>query len=417
MSSNEKHSSKPNTRRWALLLLVIVVGGLALWRLWPSATHSEAVAPAAAAQPETPKEADAKTPAHRVTLSAEALKRAQLEYGTVATQSFAQTLDVTGRLSMNEDATVRVGTFVAGRVTRVLATVGDTVKKGQALVYIHSHELLDARANDAKARAMVTEKEKQLAYAKAELERAERLLEAKAISKREQAHAVANVVAATGELEQARAELTRASEWLEHLTVPHDSHDDIVIYASASGVVLQRLVTLGTVVAENADLMTIGNVSTLWAIAEVPEAQAAFIRLGQAVELTLPAFGEDRLSAKVVHVGTALSPETRTVQVRCLVNNPSGKLRPEMYAKISLTGSAAQPVIAIPREAVQEVQGEQVVFLSVGEGAFEKRAVQMGREQKGQVEIVSGLSAGERIVTRGGFFIKSEFLKSSLAEE
>ena len=66
---------------------------------------------------------------------------------------------------------------------------------------------------------------------------------------------------------------------------------------------------------------------------------------------------------------------------------------------------------------LQEVQGEQVVFLSVGEGAFEKRAVQMGREQKGQVEIVSGLSAGERIVTRGGFFIKSEFLKSSLAEE
>ena len=170
-------------------------------------------------------------------------------------------------------------------MTRVLATVGDFVKKGQALIYIHSHELLDARANAAKAQAAVTEREKALAYAKAELDRADRLLAAKAVSKREQAQAAANVTAATAELEQARAELARASEWLEHLTVPHDSHEDIVIYAPISGVVLKRNVTLGTVVNEASDLMSIANLETLWAIAEAPQQQAASARVGQQVEI------------------------------------------------------------------------------------------------------------------------------------
>ena len=176
---------------------------------------------------------------------------------------FRQTLEATGRLAINEDAAARVGTIVTGRVTRVLATVGDFVKKGQALIYIHSHELLDARANAASPGGG-DGREKALAYAKAELDRADRLLAAKAVSKREQAQAAANVTAATAELEQARAELARASEWLEHLTVP-DSHEDIVIYAPISGVVLKRNVTLGTVVNEASDLMSIANLETLWA--------------------------------------------------------------------------------------------------------------------------------------------------------
>lgn len=385
-----------------------------------SNTRNESAAanqPAPEAKPEKPTEAEA--PANQVQLSPEALKRGQIETAEVTTHTLRQTLEAPGRLAFNEDQAVRAGTIVGGRVTRVLATVGDFVKKGQALVYLHSHELIDARGAEAKAKAAVNEKERALAYAKAEAERAERLLEAKAGSKRELALAQANVNAAQGELEQAKAELERASEFLEHLSVPHDSHDDIVIYSPINGVVTKRNVSVGTVVTEATDMMMVADLSTLWAIASVPERQAAAVRIGQQVEARIAAFPEGRFTGRVLFLGNELDPQTRTVQVRCLINNPRGQLRPEMSATIKLDAGklAEAQALAVPRDAVQDVGGARVVFLALGEGKFEKLVVQTGREQDGLLEILSGVQSGQRIVTRGAFFIKSEFLKGSLAEE
>jgi cobalt-zinc-cadmium efflux system membrane fusion protein len=400
----------------AFVSLVAVFGaGLWLGRSRPAGSENRE-AQNAEQKPES-QATERRLAANQVRLSPEAVKRGQIEFGEVSPHLFRQSLEATGRLALNEDATARVGTIVTGRVTRVLATVGDNVKKGQALIYIHSHELLDARANAAKAQAAVTEKEKALAYAKAELERADRLLAAKAVSRREHAQAAANVTATTAGLEQARAEWARTSEWLEHLTVPHDSHDDIVISAPITGVVLKRNVTLGTVVNEASDLMAIANLESLWAIAEAPQQQAASVHIGQPIEMKVSTFGDRRFVGRVVHIGEALNPETRTVQVRCLINNPRGALRPEMYATINIASDREQEVLAVPGEAVSELQGERVVFAALGDGLFEKKRVQTGREQNGMIEVTSGLQIGQRVVTRGGFFIKSEFLKSTLSEE
>lgn len=415
----EGEPNNPTPRRSfkpLFVLLGLLALGLALWAFWP--TRNERVA---ANQPENKAEAKTeeptKTPGASVQLSAEAIKRGQIETAEVARHSLPVTLEAPGRLTYNEDAAVRIGTIVGGRVRRVLAMVGDAVKKEQALIYLHSHELLDARAAEAKARVAVTEKEKALAYAKAEAERADRLLEAKALSKREHAHAQANVVALQSELGQAKAELERAAEFLEHLSVPHDSHDDVVINSPINGVVIKRNVSIGTVVTEATDLMMVADLSTLWAIAEVPEHQAASIRTGQQITAKLAAFPGSSFAGRVIQLGTELNPQTRTVQVRCLLNNSRGQLRPEMSALIKLDTSVPHSVLAVPREAVQEINGERVVFLARGADSFEKLPVQTGREQDGLIEIVSGLQTGQRIVTRGAFFIKSEFLKASLTEE
>jgi cobalt-zinc-cadmium efflux system membrane fusion protein len=412
---NETATASPVAKkatRAIVSVLAIATAGLLAWLLWPA--RKEIAAPS---DPAPAVKEEEKAGGNRVQLSAEAMKRAEIETAEAALRPMNEEIAVAGRLALNEDASARVGTIVTGRVTRVLAMVGDAVKEGQSLVYIHSHELVDARAAEAKARAMVTEKEKALAYAKAEAERAERLLEAKAIAKREQALAAANVAAATAELEHARAELTRASEFLEHLSVPHDSHEDIVAYSPISGIVVKRNVSVGTVVSEATDLMMVANLSTLWAIAEVPEKQAAIVRLGQPVEIELQAFNHARLPGRVVHLGDSLDPATRTVQVRCLLQNPRGNLRPEMFATVRLGGGATQSVLSIPRGAVFEIENEKVAFLALGRGQFEKRPVSLGREQSDWVEVTGGLKPGDPIVTRGGFFIKSEFLKGTLAEE
>jgi membrane fusion protein, heavy metal efflux system len=400
----------------SLSLVAVFGAGMLLGRSRLSGSENGEAQNASESKPAS-EAGEQKSAANQARLSPEAVKRGQIEIGPVSIHLFRQSLEASGRLAINEDAAARVGTIVTGRVTRVLATVGDYVKKGQSLIYIHSHELLDARANGAKAQAAVTEKEKALAYAKAELDRADRLLAAKAVSRREQAQAAANVTASTAELDQARAELARASEWLEHLTVPHDSYDDIVIYSPISGVVLKRNVTLGTVVNEASDLMTIADLDTLWAIAEAPQQQAASAQVGQQVEIRVSTFGDRRFTGRVVHIGETLSPETRTAQVRCMVHNPRGDLRPEMYATINIASEKGQEVLAAPGEAVIEAQGERVVFVALGDGLFEKRPVQTGRQQNGMIEITGGLKQDDRIVTRGAFFIKSEFLKSTLSEE
>jgi membrane fusion protein, heavy metal efflux system len=414
-ASEKAAHRKARTTLISVVILSLLTIALLGWWWWPKRTDPTTAtteAPSAVAERE-----QAETESNRVELSAEAYKRAGIETATVALQSLSQVLTATGRLALNEYAVVRVGTFVDGRVVHIFAKVGDHVRKGQTLVHIHSHELTDARGAVAKAKATLAEKEKALIFAKIEAQRAERLLAAKAISKREYDQAAAHVVAVNAEIEVAKAELERAAEFLSHLAVDADAPDEVAIHSTLSGIVTKRLVTEGTVVSDAADLMEVANISTLWAIAEVPEAQASFVRLGQAVAINVQALGDATISGKVVHVGTSLNPDTRTVQVRCLVDNPRGNLRPEMYATINIRGGLAQSALAVPRAAVQEINGEKVVFLALENNAFEKRVVQLGREHEDWLEITGGLEAGARIVTKGSFFIKTEFLKSSLEEE
>ena len=398
----------------SLVILALITAGLLLWWL-PRRAAENVTATKTEEKPVEKKEEEA--PATSVKFSAEALKRAGIETTEVTSQSLGQILTATGHLAMNEDAAVRVGTFVDGRVVHIFAKVGDTVRKGQTLVHIHSHELTDARANVAKAKASIVEREKALAFAQAEADRAERLFTAKAIAKREVDQANAHVVAIKAETELIKAELERASEFLEHLAVDQDAPDEVAIRSTLSGVVTKRLVTEGSVVSDASDLIEISNASTLWAIAEVPEANAALVRIGQSVAIKVPSLGDATISGKVIHIGAALNPETRTMQVRCLVNNSRGNLRPEMYATIEIRGGTTASTLVIPRESIQDINGEKVVFVALENNAFEKKVVEPGREQGEKIEITNGLQSGQRIVTKGGFFIKTEFLKGSLAEE
>lgn len=401
--------------RWLLFLIIAVslaLGLAARYLFRPSEREAASATPASHTSPDAAPSI--------IVLSAEAMARGDIRIIAVARRSLPQELRVTGRVQVNEDRAVRVGSPVEGRVTRVLATVGDRVRAGQPLVALHSHELVAARSDYEKAKAAVARAEKARAYAAAELERANRLLEAKAISRREHLRAAADLAAAEAELEQARAELRRAEEFLHHLGAWPEMSDEVIIRAPIAGVVLERRVTVGTVVTPSTDLMTIADLSTLWVIAQVPEPQAARIRPGQLVSITVAAFADQHFTGRVTYIGESLDPQTRTVQVRCLVQNRHERLRPEMYATITITLGETSPRVVIPREAVQEIGGEFVVFVERAPGRFEKRSVQLGLSAltpEGEwVEVTAGLREGERIVARGSFLLKSELLKGAIQE-
>jgi membrane fusion protein, heavy metal efflux system len=423
--------TQPRTARkfpWlAALLVASLLANVALFA-WlkgrtagtatPTATATQPAAqPATQAAPEAGKAEPPATATDQVELSAEAIRRGQIETGEAALRPLPQTLEAPGRLTVNEDAAARIGSMVEGRVARVLVKVGDAVRAGQPVVYVHSHEVAEARADYAKAQAGVVRGEQAVGTAHNELARADRLLAAKAISERERQQAAFQVSVAQAELDTARAERRRAEEFLRHLGATADGADEAVIRAPASGTVMQRLVSVGTVVSPATDLLTVANLSSLWAIAEVPEKMAAALGTGEAVEISVAALPQSRFVGRVIYINETINPATRTAQVRCALPNPRGLLRPEMTATVRITVGNAAPALAVPREAVQEVNGERVVFVRTSDTTFEKRPVQTGREQGGYVEITGGLKEGERVVTRGGFFIKSALLKGTLEEE
>jgi cobalt-zinc-cadmium efflux system membrane fusion protein len=119
----------------------------------------------------------------------------------------------------------------------------------------------------------------------------------------------------------------------------------------------------------------------------------------------------------IIFIGDTLDPKTRRVSVRCQAPNPHGRLKPQMYATLSLGESTPQSVTIVPSQAVQDIDGKSVVFIENEQGSFARREVETGAETDGWVEILSGVQSGEKVATAGSFLLKSELLKASMTEE
>jgi len=368
-----------------------------------------------------PAPVQAKDP-NLLTLSPEAIKYAGLQFAEAVEERVAAPLAVTGRVVINEDRAVRVGSLFSGRIVDVRVKVGDRVRRGQALAQMHTHEVHEAQAEYAKAQAELKQRRTQAEYAESLMERAERLYRAKAGSLNELEKARVESQAATQEVARAEAELERAIGHREHLGLPDNLNYDepVIIKAPAAGVVMKREITPGASVNPGDNLFFISDLTSVWVIAEVPEKNLSSLRPGAAVQIRVAAYPAEQFTGKIARIGEVLHPETRTVEVRCLVDNRSGKLKPEMYAAINIDGSVAgekRTALMVPQSALQEMEGETVVFVVKGPNQFEKRAVKTERNQGGLVEVLSGLARGERVVTAGSFQLKSEFQKDKLAEE
>lgn len=357
-----------------------------------------------------------------LTLSPEAIKLARFQFTEAAEEQLTLPLEVTGHIAINEDRTVRVGSLFSGRIIDVTAKVGDRVARGQALAKMHTHEVHEAQAEYDKAQAELKQRKTQAEHAKSMMERAERLYQAKAGSLYELEKARVEYQAATQEIARAEAELERAIGHREHLGLSdnHDYDEPVIIKAPAAGVVMKRDITPGASVNPGDDLFFISDLSSVWVMAEVAEKNLASVKLGAPVHLKVAAHPNEAFTGKISRIGDVLNAETRTLEVRCLVDNRSGKLKPEMYALISLDSLSAgekRTALMIPESALQEMDGQTVVFVVKGENQFEKRAVKIERKQGELVEVLSGLVRGERIVTVGSFQLKSEFQKDKLAED
>jgi cobalt-zinc-cadmium efflux system membrane fusion protein len=187
--------------------------------------------------------------------------------------------------------------------------------------------------------------------------------------------------------------------------------------AALNGVVIERNATVGELVDKSKVIYTISDPAQLWAIAEVKERDIAAVRPGQDATFTVLAYPEEKFHGKVVLVGNQVEAGSRTVEVRIAAANADGRLKSGMFADLEIVTTILDNVLLISDIALQTDAEEQIVFVALDANRFEKRTVKPGLEQSGRVQILSGVKAGEAVVTEGSFILKSEMLKGQLGEE
>jgi membrane fusion protein, heavy metal efflux system len=363
-----------------------------------------------------PESATDGPPATSVALSEEAMHAAGVELTPVRTIVRRHPVEATGMVTLDERRTARPGAILEGVVVAVLVQPGDTVSRGAILARLHSHIVHDALAAWFTALAERHRREHELGYAREAEARAERLLADKALSVQEVARAAADRVAAEQQLAMAQAEVTRAGRELAHYGIEvnegadAEGHDAVPVRAPRAGVVVERLVSPGAAVTPGTPLFIVSDLGAVWVVAQVDERDAGRLTPGGGANITVTAYPGETFAGTIEAIGDHVDPSTRRITVRVAVENPDRRLKIGMFAAVALGDHTPREVLAVPAGAVQQIDGDTVVFVRRADGRFHRQAVTVGPEIDGWIEILSGVAAGDEVVSSGAFLLKSELV-------
>lgn len=314
-------------------------------------------------------------------------------------------LAVTGTITYDANLVSHIGSRTPGRVVELRADLGDAVKSGQVLAVLESPEVGQVRSEEREA-------EELLAIAQENFDREQRL-ETQGISSRKE------LLDAEADLRRTEAALRSARERLRVLGAGHGNGGEFGLTAPFAGVVVERQVTRGEMADPEDQLFVIADLSRVWVLLNVFERDLATVRAGQPVQVTTSAWPGRAFAGRIVYLGAVLDTATRTIQARIEVPNRDGALRPGMFATARISASGEGPTMpVIPRDAVQELEGETVVFVPNDHpGEFRAQAVVVGAPVGADmVSIVSGLAIGDMIVVSSAFMLRSELAKGEIGE-
>ncbi|MCW5833920.1 MAG: efflux RND transporter periplasmic adaptor subunit [Labilithrix sp.] len=298
------------------------------------------------------------------------------------------------RVTFDERHVARLGPAAGGRVSSVNVVTGDTVKKGDVLLTVYAPDVASAQAQVAQARTART-------LAEHAAERARTLV-------REGAGSDAELQQAEAALAQAKSEESRAVATLGAVGGATNP-TEYALRSPISGKVIERNVAVGAQVSPSGEraLLTVGDLSTVWVVADVFEQDLAGVEVGADAEIELLAQRGRKIAGKVVHVSSVVDPLTRAVEARIELANPSGELRPGMSARVAIRGAPLGNA-EVPTSAVLARRDQFFVFVRRPDGSFVEREVQLGEQRGEHAIITSGLAPGEDVVTEGAILLDAE---------
>lgn len=296
----------------------------------------------------------------------------------------------------------------AGRIVRVMVKLGDAVTKGQPLVTIESSAVAEAESTYLQAESSVRQAELAAAKADADLTRLADLFEHQAVAQKDVLAAETSSALAKASVEQARSAREHARRRLDLLGLKAGRFDqEITVTAPVSGKVLDVNVVDGEFRNEiNAPMITIADLSRVWATSEVPESNIRHCRVGGTADLELIAYPSETFRARVTRIADTVNSETRTVKVSAELENSAGRLRPEMFGRLRYAGGLV-PTPWVPASAVVRIGDKDFVFVEQAPGRFLSTVVELGQPHQGGFAIAGGLKAGDRVVTQGSIYLKA----------
>ncbi len=395
-----------------LVLVALGVTGGVIWsgRHTPSAdSPSPGTSKSMPGMP-TPVEAPAPTGVKseepmEVSLTPEAVARAGIKTEMVQTAPAMQDVSVPGTVTSNAYRETKVNALVGGVVRQVTVELGARVRRGEPLAVIFSSDLADAQMKFLSMRAMLEADHQKLV-------RTDKLVTLGAASRQELEEVTATHAGRATEVAAARQRLLLLGLSAKQADALIDaSHvvSEVTVPAPANGVVIVRTVNPGQVVSAGQDLFVVTDLTTVWVIGDLYEKDFPAVRVGSHAAITVPATNQT-LRGRVAYIDPRVDPATRTAKIRVEVPNPGSNLRFGMFVAMSLETDSNQQMTVVPQAAVQAVGERTVVYTPVeGEDArFTERAVKLGPSRGNVVQVLEGLKPGEKVVTDGSFFLRSE---------
>jgi cobalt-zinc-cadmium efflux system membrane fusion protein len=349
-------------------------------------------------------------------------KNSAIEIELVGPQSIAGVIPATGKVLVPEDRVAVIGPVNAGRIVRLFAGQGSRVQKGQKLADLESADIDQAEADYLKALADYENARRssvaEIRLAQENYDRTKLLYEKTITAGKnlQTAEHDLEVAKAAGEssVNGAKATLTAARRHLLILGLSSSTIDSLPkkpdlaavfsLNSPIAGTVIERNATVGASVGTDSNLFKIIDLSRVWIDANVFEKDLARVRMGQEVKVNLPALPGSTYTGRVILIDSVVDPETRTIKVRTEVANPDSRLKPDMFANVEIVTDLNRSAISVPQTAVLNDGGKTVVFVAEGNG-YQKREVHTGIQNGDRLEIVEGLSPGEKVVVKGNYLL------------
>lgn len=385
-----------------LYIFALIFSAIIFFMLLSGCSSKEASTSEAETISSAPKESE---PSENVIKLGNAeVQQSQLTIAPVFKQSVQDQLTFTANIQANQNKLAHVTPRIEGKLSKVIANLGDQVKTGQTLAEIDSIQMGEARAQYRSSKT-------DLALAQANFDRISRLYEDKVVPQKQ-------FIESQSALERAKSSLYADSERLRMYGGLSDQNGSTyLLKAPFDGTVIEKNVVIGELASPANTIFTIADMSSVWIDADVPERDLQSLAVGKSASVTVTAYPDEVFEGKVSYLSSVVDKTTRTVKARIELPNPDLKLRIDMFAKVLLSHTSTKQVLVVPNAAVVMVQGIPNVYINLKSGGFTPRAVELGTRYNDLVEIKSGLTEGEMVVQTGVYALKARQLKSQISDE
>ncbi len=340
----------------------------------------------------------------RVTMTDAQLASNGVQIGTAGPARIKTALQLIGEIRLNEDRTVRVVPRLSGVVESVSASAGDKVRKGQVIAVVSSQTLADQRSEHLAS-------QKRAALARTTFEREKKLWEEKISA--EQDYLQARQVLQEAEIAEQSARQKLASLGSALPTSGNPSRYEI--RSPIDGVITEKTIATGQVLKEDANIFVVADLSTVWVDLTVYAKDLNVVRTGQKATVSAVDFNAEA-TGTVSYVGSMVGDQTRTAKARLVLPNPKGLWRAGLPVNVNVVADEIEVPVAVAADAVQTLGNWTVVFGRYGDH-FEARPITLGRGDGKTVEVIKGLTAGERYAAKNSYLIKADIGKAAASHD